>query len=78
MEVDPKVIELLASCPLVIPAVLDKLLVVIPVADIVPPAIAIPEPAVNADCFALSTAYSALLHNPAVVPETVADGMFKV
>ena len=61
-----------------IPAVGDKLADVIPVADIVPPDIDIPEPAVNAPCFALSAAYSALLNKPATVPVTVADGMFKV
>ena len=56
IDVDPSVIALLASCPLVIPAVLDKLLVVIPVADIVPPDIDIPEPApaVNAPCLPLN------------------------
>ena len=49
-------IVLLASCPLVIPAVADKLADVISVADIVPPDIFIPEPApaVNAPCFALN------------------------
>jgi hypothetical protein len=58
MDVDPRVIELLASCPLVIPAVADKLADVIPVADIVPPDIDIPEPApaVNAPYFALNAA----------------------
>ena len=56
IAVDPHVTLLLASCPLVIPAVLDKLLVVIPVADIVPPDIDIPEPSVNAPCFALKVA----------------------
>jgi hypothetical protein len=52
--VDPKVIALLASCVLSIPAVADKLADVIPVADIVPPNIDIPEPApaVKAPCFA--------------------------
>lgn len=45
---------LLASCPLVIPAVGDKLADDIPVADIVPPDIDIPDPAVNAPCFALN------------------------
>ena len=55
--VEPKVMALFANCPLVIPAVLDKLLVVIPVADIVPPDMLIPEPApaVNALCLALNT-----------------------
>ena len=55
--VEPKVMALFANCPLVIPAVLDKLLVVIPVADIVPPDIFIPEPApaVNAPCLVLNT-----------------------
>ena len=45
-----------ANCALVIPAVLDKLLVVKPVAEIVPPLIEIPEPApaVKAVCFALN------------------------
>lgn len=49
-------IELLASCVLSIPAVADKLPDVIPVADIVPPDIDIPEPAVKAPCFALNAA----------------------
>ena len=56
ISVDPNVIELLASCVLSIPAVGDKLADVIPVADIVPPDIDIPEPAVNAPCFALKVA----------------------
>ena len=58
MDVDPRVIELLASCVFSIPAVADKLPDVIPVADIVPPDIDIPEPApaVNAPCFALKVA----------------------
>ena len=43
-----------ANCALVIPAVLDKLLVVNPVAEIVPALIEIPEPAVNAVCFSLN------------------------
>ena len=57
IAVDPNVTELFANCPLVIPALLDKLLVVIPVADIVPPDIFIPEPApaVNAPCLVLNT-----------------------
>ena len=49
-------IALLASCVLSIPAVADKLLVVIPVADMVPPEIDIPEPSVKAPCFALNIA----------------------
>ena len=53
IDVEPNVMALLASCPLVIPAVGDKLADVIPVADIVPPDIDIPEPAVKAPCFAL-------------------------
>ena len=53
IAVVPSVISLLASCALVIPAVGDKLADVIPVADIVPPDIDIPEPAVKAPCFAL-------------------------
>ena len=55
--VEPNVIALFANCPLVIPAVLDRLLVVIPVADIVPPDMLIPEPApaVNAPCLVLNT-----------------------
>jgi hypothetical protein len=60
------------------PAVVDKLPDVIPVADIVPPEIDIPDPAVNAACFALSAMYSELLNKPAVVPVTEAEGMFKV
>ena len=44
-----------ANCALVIPAVLDKLVVVKPVAEIVPPLIEIPDPAVKAVCFALNT-----------------------
>jgi len=56
MDVDPSVMALLASCPLVIPAVADKLADVIPVADIVPPDIDIPEPSVNAPCLALKAA----------------------
>jgi len=51
--VDPRVIALLASCVLSIPAVADKLPDVMPVADIVPPDIDIPEPAVSAPCFPL-------------------------
>jgi hypothetical protein len=51
--VDPKDILLLASCPLVMPAALDKLFAVKPVADIVPPTNEIPEPAVKAPCFEL-------------------------
>jgi len=38
------------------PAVLDKLLDVIPVADIVPPNIDKPEPAVSAACLVLKVA----------------------
>ena len=53
--VEPKVMALLASCPLVIPAVADKLADVIPVAEIVPPDIDIPDPAINAPCLALNT-----------------------
>ena len=54
MAVVPTVIELFASCSFVIPAELDKLLVVRPVADMVPVAdIDIPEPTVKALCFAL-------------------------
>ena len=45
--VDPNVVELFASCALVIAALLAKLLVVNPVADIVPEAMDIPEPAVK-------------------------------
>ena len=56
MDVDPSVMALLASCPLVMPAVADKLADVIPVADIVPPDIEIPEPSVNAPCLALKAA----------------------
>ena len=49
-------IALFANCAFIMPAVLDKLLVVIPVADIVPPDIDIPEPApaVNAPCLLLN------------------------
>ena len=56
ISVDPNVTLLLASCPFVIPALADKLLVVMPVADIVPPDIDIPDPSVNAPCFALKVA----------------------
>lgn len=52
--VEPKLIILLANCALVIAALLDKLLVVKPVADIVPPDIEIPDPAVKAPCFELN------------------------
>ena len=54
MAVDPSVIALFASCVFSIPALLDKLLVVNPVADIVLLAIEIPDPAVNAPCLALN------------------------
>ena len=54
IEVDPIVIELFANCAFVMPALLDKLFVVNPVAEIVPELIEIPEPAVNAGCFALN------------------------
>ena len=56
--VEPRVIALFANCPFKMPALLDKLLVVIPVADIVPPDMLIPEPApaVNAPCLALNIA----------------------
>ena len=52
----PTLIELFASCSFVIPAEVAKLLEVIPVADIFPPDIDIPEPApaVKALCFALN------------------------
>ena len=50
-----------ANCALVIPAVLDKLLVVNPVADMVPPLIEMPEPAVKAVCFSLNVVQSVLL-----------------
>ena len=52
-----------ANCALVIPAVLDKLLVVNPVAEIVPPLIEIPEPApaVNAVCLLLNVVQSVLV-----------------
>ena len=53
MAVDPSVISLFASCAFSMPALLDKLLVVNPVADIVLLAIEIPEPAVSTSCFAL-------------------------
>ena len=53
--VEPKVIELFANCPFRIPALLDKLLVVNPVADIVLLAIEMPDPAVNASCLPLNT-----------------------
>ena len=46
---------------------LDKLADVIPVADIVPPNIDIPDPAVKAPCFALKVAKSVLLINPVIV-----------
>ena len=49
---------------MVIPAVADKLLVVNPVAEIVPPLIDIPEPAVNAVCFELKVVQSELLKYP--------------
>ena len=50
---DPNVVLLFASCALVMPAELDKLEVVKPVADIVPATNEIPEPAVKACCFVL-------------------------
>ena len=53
MAVDPSVIALFANCAFSIPALLDKLVVVNPVADIVLLAIEIPEPTINAACFAL-------------------------
>ena len=61
--VEPNVVVLLANCALVIPAALDKLLVVNPVAEIVPPLIEIPEPtpAVSAVCFELKVDQSVLL-----------------
>ena len=37
-----------------------------------------PVPNVKAFCFAFSAAYCTLLNNPAAVPVTVADGIFKV
>ena len=61
------------NCALVIPAVLDKLLVVNPVAEIVPALIEIPEPAVNAVCFALNIVQSVLLKYP--LTEVVAAGI---
>ena len=56
--VEPRVMALFANCPFKIPALLDRLLVVNPVADIVPPDMLIPEPApaVNALCLALNIA----------------------
>ena len=54
IAVDPNVMALLASCVLSIPAVADKLVDVMSVADIVPPDIDIPGPAVNAPCLALN------------------------
>ncbi len=47
-------------------------------ADIVPDAIVIPAPSVKAPCFEFNISYSALLNNPAVVPDTDADGIFNV
>ena len=54
---------------MVIPAVLDKLLVVNPVADIVPPLIEIPEPApvVKAVCLLLNVAQSVLVKYPSIL-----------
>ena len=69
---------LFANCALVIPAVLDKLLVVSPVAEIVPPLIEIPDPAVKAVCFALKTSKSDLLNKPAVTLVADANGIFNV
>jgi len=69
---------LFASCVLSIPAVGDRLADVIPVADMVPADIEIPGPAVSAACLALSAAYCTLLIKPAIVPVTVADGIFNV
>ena len=59
----PNVVALFANCALVIPALLDKLLVVNPVAEIVPPLIEIPEPApaVNAVCLLLNVDQSVLV-----------------
>ena len=76
MDVDPRVIELLASCVLSIPAVADKLPDVIPVADIVPPDIDIPDPAIKAPCLALNVSKSVLDNNP--VTELVALGILVV
>ena len=45
--VEPKIVELFANCAFVIPAVALKLEVDNPVAEIVPEAIEIPDPAVN-------------------------------
>ena len=67
-----------ANCAFVIPAVLDKLLVVNPVAEIVPALIEIPEPAVNAVCLLLNVVQSALLNKPAVTLVVDAIGIFKV
>jgi len=49
MVVDPNTVELFANCAFVMAALLAKLLVVNPVAEIVPEAIDIPEPAVKGD-----------------------------
>jgi len=59
----PNVVALLANCVLVMPALLDKLLVVKPVAEIVPPLIEIPEPtpAVKAVCLLLNVVQSVLV-----------------
>ena len=54
--VEPNVIALFANCPFRMPALLDRLLVVNPVADIVLLAIEMPDPAVNAPCLALNIA----------------------
>ena len=54
MAVAPSVIELLASCVLSIPAVEDKFPDAIPVADITPPDMEIPDPATSEPCFAFN------------------------
>ena len=50
MVVEPKIVVLFANCPFVMPAIELKFAVVNPVAEIVPEAIEIPEPAVNGAC----------------------------
>ena len=62
---------LLANWPLVIAALFDKFVVVNPVAEIVPDAIEIPEPAVSAPCLALKVVKSVLVSKPVTLLEAV-------
>lgn len=74
MVVDPKVVELFANWPFVIAALEAKFDVVNPVAEIVPEAIEIPEPAVSGawksvpEMAALTTPLPLAFNNPFTVP----------